>query len=85
MKLPNILLIVLLVHSTNILSSSYHSTECILPPIKYRPAYIQANNIELNEWRNKLNCGNIQEHQKLLEVNQNIKVIDVSHHNGTID
>ena len=57
----------------NIFASSYASTECILPPIKYRPAYIQADNTELKKWRELLSSASSDtEYENLLNANKNI-------------
>lgn len=61
----------------NIFSSGYAPTECMLPPIKYKPAYIQAHNTELKKWRQSLNSvSSNKEYENLLDANKNITYLE---------
>lgn len=59
-------------------SEDYKPTECVLPSIKYRPAYIQANNSELNKWRTSLNeIQSNEQYRTLLDSNKNIQCLEI--------
>jgi len=59
-------------------SEDYEPTKCVLPPTKYGPAYIQANNIELKKWRTSLNeVQSNEQYRTLLDSNKNIQCLKV--------
>jgi hypothetical protein len=73
-----ILLIIPFIFYINILSLSYSPTQCILPPTPYGPAYIQANNTTLDEWRASLNeVTSNKQYRTLLNANENIKCLEI--------
>ena len=73
-----ILLFVSCISFINVISASYEPTSCILPPCKYGPAYIQADNAELKKWRTLLaKTISHKEAQEVSELNKNITCLEV--------
>lgn len=72
-----IILFILLILPINIRASSYKPTSCTLPPVTYKPAYIQADNTELNEWRKSLTqVAYPYQYTTLLNSNKNIECLE---------
>lgn len=60
---------------TILISFAHYTIECSLPPIKFKPAYIQAHNPELDEWREALSKASPENRKILLDNNPNIEYI----------
>lgn len=58
-----------------LISFTHYTIECSLPPIKFKPAYIQAHNPELDQWRDELTKACPKIRKTLLDANPNIECI----------